>query len=178
MIEYLEEKKDRIKNDLLEILKTEENFDLAVKVFEVSNRYKFATISNEYKTATEQARYTIIECLNELFADKHIDFWSGDIPLYRKLEMYIVSKDHIRVLEGYKENDSAVLFTENVELGKDINDDFTWLAEIDAGKIEYTLFEDYYEEMFCIDIDAKPEKELMEQVKKWYIDNGFELKEM
>ena len=51
-----------------------------------------------------------------------------------------------------------------------------WLAEIDMGKIEYTLLSDHYDNLFSINIDCKPDENTREKVKKWYKDHGFVFK--
>lgn len=177
MINDLEERSGRTKKDLLESLKTEENLELAVKIFKVSNQLRFKRNGEFGKVAEEQALYTTVQCLNALFDDQKIDFFGGNVPLWRILEIYLVDREHIHFLEGYKENDSAILFKEEIDIAMDVSKNIIWMAEIDMGKIEYTLLEDECKQMYCIDTDRKPEKELMEKVKKWYIDNGFEFKE-
>lgn len=174
MIEILEERSDKYKNDIMEILKTEEDFDLAVKVFEVSNRTKSPDTSSYYDRDLEQARYTTAECLNVLFENEKVNFWDGDISLYHKLEMFVVNKEHIHFLKGYKEDDSAILFNEDVDFSPSVSGELTWLAEIDDGKIEYTLFEDQYKQALCVSIDDKPNEKTMEKVEQWYYDHGFE----
>ena len=90
--------------------------------------------------------------------------------------MYVVKKDHIQFLSEYIENETAILFRENIDLALDIRDDIIWLAEIDMGKIEYTLLSDHYDNLFSINIDCKPDKNTREKVKKWYKDHGFVFK--
>lgn len=173
MIEILEERSDKYKNDIMQTLKTEENFDLAVKIFEVSDRHMFRKSCEMYDYAMEQARYTVKECLNELFEDQKIDFRTGDISLYEKIEWYVVNKMHIRVLTGHKTDDSAILFREDANFAPDISGELTWMATIFMNKIRYTLFEDDYDG-FCIDTHSLPDEETMEKVEQWYYDHGFE----
>lgn len=178
MIEALEKRNEKIKGDLLKELKTDENLKIAERLFWASDKTWCGKDSNEYKNAIRQARRTTVECLNMLFMEEKIDFLTGDIPLYRKLENYIVNKDHIHVLkEDYEENETAILFSENIDIAQDISDTLIWIAEIEFGKIEYTLFEDKYSQLWSIETEKKPRKEIQEKVKTWYRENGFTFKE-
>lgn len=173
MINNLEERSGKIKKDLLEILKTEENLELAVKIFKVSSQLKFKRNGEFGKVAEEQALYTTVQCLNALFDDQKIDFFGGNVPLWRILEIYLADREHIHFLEGYKENDSAILFKEEIDIAMDVSKNIIWMAEIDMGKIEYTLLKDEYKQLYCIDTESKPNQELIEKVEKWYKDNKF-----
>lgn len=176
MLDKLEKRTKKIRSDLLTELKSEKNFELAVKIFEISDKLCFKENRKYHKIARQQARRTTAECLNVIFKDENIDFRKGSITLFQKLEMYVVKKDHIQFLSEYIENETAILFRENIDLALDICDDIIWLAEIDMGKIEYTLLSDHYDNLFSINIDCKPDENTREKVKKWYKDHGFVFK--
>ena len=178
MIKILEKRNEKIKGDLLKELKTDENLETAERLFWASDKTWCSNDSSEYENAIRQARRTVVECLNMLFWEEKIDFFAGDIPLYQKLEMYIVNKDHIHILkEDYEENETAILFSEDIDIAQDISDTLTWIAEIDFGKIEYTLFENRYSQLWSIETEKKPRKEIQEKVKTWYRYHGFAFKE-
>lgn len=176
MLDILEKRANKIRSDLLTELKSEKNFELAVKIFEISDELCFKENRKYHEIARQQARRTTAECLNIIFKDENIDFRKGSITLFQKLEMYVVKKDHIQFLSEYIENETAILFRENIDLALDIRDDIIWLAEIDMGKIEYTLLSDHYDNLFSINIDCKPDENTREKGKKWYKDHGFVFK--
>lgn len=177
MIGILEKRQNKFKGDLLKELKTEENLKVAARVFLASDKTWCAKEYDKWKDALYQARRTTAECLNMLFWEERIDFRAGDISLYHKLEMYVVSGDHIQFLSDYTENETAILFSEGIDIAKDISDHLTWLAEINNGEIEYTLFDNKYNEGWSVDIDSKPSEETIEKVKTWYKENNFDFKE-
>lgn len=177
MIEILKKRQNKFKGELLKELKTEENLEVASRVFMASDKTWCRKTSDKYKDALYQARRTTAECLNMLFWEDRIDFRAGDISLYQKLEMYVVSRDHIRFLSDYTENNTAILFSEDVDIARDISDNSTWLAEIDGGRIEYTLFCDRYNKGWSTDIQSKPGEETIEKVKTWYKEHDFNFKE-
>lgn len=177
MIEILEKRQNKFEGDLLKELKTEENLKTAARIFMVSDKTWCKKSCDKYKDALYQARRTTVECLNMLFWEERINFWAGDIPLCDILEMYVVSKDHIRFLSDYTENETAILFAEDIDIAKDISDNLTWLAEIDKGRIEYTLFKDKYSRGWSTDIQSKPSEKTIEKVEIWYKEHGFSFKE-
>ena len=177
MIEILEKRQNKYKTDLLKELKTEENLKTAARIFMASDKTWCRKSCDKYKDALYQARRTTIECLNMLFLEERINFRAGDIPLGDILEMYFVSRDNIRFLSDYTENNTAILFSEGVDIARDISDNSTWLAEIDGGRIEYTLFCDRYNKGWSTDIQSKPREETIEKVKTWYRQHGFNFKE-
>ena len=177
MIEILKKRQNKFKEDLLKELKTEENLEVAARIFLASDKTWCAKECDKWKDALYQARRTTAECLNMLFWEERIDFRAGDVSLYQKLEMYVVSGDHIQFLSDYTENETAILFSEGIDIAKDISDHLTWLAEIINGEIEYTLFNNKYNEGWSVDIDSKPSEETIKKVKTWYKENNFDFKE-
>ena len=83
-------------------LKSEKNFELAVKIFEISDELCFKENRKYHEITRQQARRTTAECLNVIFKDENIDFRKGSITLFQKLEMYVVKKDHIQFLSEYR----------------------------------------------------------------------------
>ena len=59
---------------MLTELKSEKNFELAVKIFEISDELCFKENRKYHKITRQQARRTTAECLNVIFKDENNRF--------------------------------------------------------------------------------------------------------
>ena len=71
MLDILEKRTNKIRSDLLTELKSEKNFELAVKIFEISDELCFKENRKYHEIARQQARRTTAECLNVIFKKDH-----------------------------------------------------------------------------------------------------------
>lgn len=182
MIKTLETRADKMKTNLLKVLKTEDNLKKAEDIFQISDNLCFKKDGKYGDIARQQARKTTSECLNVVFKQEKIDFRSRKNGIYgstlfEDLEDYVIEKWHIRFLQGYTEDETAILFREDIDLAMDVYGVLTWMADIKGKKIRYTLFSDSYNRRWCLDTQSKPSDEMREKVKTWYREHGFTFKE-
>lgn len=121
---------EKAKKYMTGIFETEEQVELAVDIFRTRYELCMGTEDAEY-----QARYTSNQCLNAVFR-RNID---DDV--IDRIQAYDCLRDHINVLEGFLNDDTAVLIEQPRTVGMD---DYNCIVIGSLSKFKDGLHQDFW----------------------------------
>lgn len=118
------------------------------------------------ETAKKQAKLTAYEAMCVVFPKIHEGIISD-------LRNYLIFRGHRRCAEDYLNDDTAVIFTDDINVLPKSGFLSFGIANVEDGKIEYVLFDDTYDYFLSVDFEYIPNDEIIGKIKQYYKNNDL-----